>query len=364
MPSTYNNNLRIEIIATGEQSGTWGTTTNNNLGTLIVDAITGMTSVTTNISPYTLTALNGIADQSRAAALELQTSTGANFIVVVPTLTKLYVVKNVDPTYTVTVKTAAGSGIDVPPGKTTLVRCDGTDVVEQVNHLDTLSLGTPLPISAGGTNASTTSGARSNLGATTVGGNLFTLADPSAVTFPRFNADNSVSALNAADFRTAIAAVTSVAASAPVASSGGLTPTISLAASYGDTQNPYASKTANHVLAAPSGSAGVPSFRALVAADLPGFASSLGNNGYQIFPGGLMIQWGRYTSTIDGPQTFSYPTTFPNGVFVAVTNYEDTNFSSLALNSINVSGLRSQFTVNREDNVQGDQPFYLIAIGY
>jgi hypothetical protein len=66
--------------------------------------------------------------------------------------------------------------------------------------------------------------------------------------------------------------VTSVTGTAPVVSSGGTTPAISLAASYGDTQNPYASKTANYVLAAPNGSAGVPTFRALVAADVPGSA--------------------------------------------------------------------------------------------
>jgi hypothetical protein len=63
--------------------------------------------------------------------------------------------------------------------------------------------------------------------------------------------------------------VTSVTGTSPVASSGGATPAISLAASYGDTQNPYASKTANFVLAAPDGSAGVPTFRAVVAADIP-----------------------------------------------------------------------------------------------
>jgi len=63
--------------------------------------------------------------------------------------------------------------------------------------------------------------------------------------------------------------VTSVTGTSPVASSGGTTPAISLAASYGDTQNPYASKTANFVLAAPNGSAGVPTFRAVVAADIP-----------------------------------------------------------------------------------------------
>jgi hypothetical protein len=63
--------------------------------------------------------------------------------------------------------------------------------------------------------------------------------------------------------------VTSVTGTSPVVSSGGTTPAISLASGYGDTQNPYASKTANYVLAAPNGSAGVPTFRAIVAADVP-----------------------------------------------------------------------------------------------
>lgn len=63
--------------------------------------------------------------------------------------------------------------------------------------------------------------------------------------------------------------VTSVTGTAPVVSSGGNTPAISLDAAYGDTLNPYASKTANYVLAAPNGSAGVPTFRAIVADDIP-----------------------------------------------------------------------------------------------
>jgi hypothetical protein len=63
--------------------------------------------------------------------------------------------------------------------------------------------------------------------------------------------------------------VTSVTGTSPVASSGGTTPAISLASGYGDTQNPYASKTANYVLAAPNGTAGVPTFRAIVASDIP-----------------------------------------------------------------------------------------------
>jgi hypothetical protein len=68
--------------------------------------------------------------------------------------------------------------------------------------------------------------------------------------------------------------VTSVTGTSPVVSSGGTTPAISLATAYGDTLNPYASKTANYILAAPNGSAGVPTFRALVAADLPSLSGT------------------------------------------------------------------------------------------
>jgi len=63
--------------------------------------------------------------------------------------------------------------------------------------------------------------------------------------------------------------VTGVTGTSPVVSSGGAAPAISLASGYGDTLNPYASKTANQVLAAPNGTSGVPSFRALVSADIP-----------------------------------------------------------------------------------------------
>ena len=132
-----------------------------------------------------------------------------------------------------------------------------------------------VAIANGGTGATTAATARTNLGATTVGSNFFTLTNPSAITFVRINADNTVSTLDAATFRTAIGAgtgsgtVTSVTGTSPVASSGGTTPAISLASGYGDTQNPYASKTANFVLAAPNGTAGVPTFRAIVAADIP-----------------------------------------------------------------------------------------------
>ena len=136
MPSTYSPNLRIELIGAGEQSGTWGTTTNINLGTVIEDAISGVATVTTGSGNQALTALNGSQDESRNAVLQLNTSSGGNYNVYVPPVEKIYIVRNVNTTYTATVfcSTSLGSvspkgaGVAIPPQKTLLVFTDGTDV--------------------------------------------------------------------------------------------------------------------------------------------------------------------------------------------------------------------------------------------
>lgn len=139
-----------------------------------------------------------------------------------------------------------------------------------------------VAIANGGTGATTNTAARTNLGATTLGANIFTITNPSAVTFPRFNADNTISALDAATFRTAIGAGTSsttgtvtsvggtgtvsgLSLSGTVTTSGNLT----LGGTLAVLPSNFASQTANTVLAAPTGVAGVPTFRALVAADIP-----------------------------------------------------------------------------------------------
>jgi len=151
MSSSYNNGLRLEMIGTGDQAGVWGETTNNTLGTLLVDAISGYTSVSIIASPQALTALDGVADQSRNAVVALVTTTGANFLVAIPPSEKTYVIYNAS-SYTATIynatakggtTSAGGTTVVVPAGKTMTVWSDGTNVAQQNTHLISPTLASP-----------------------------------------------------------------------------------------------------------------------------------------------------------------------------------------------------------------------------
>jgi len=236
MSSTYSD-LKFEIIEVGGSSGQWGGITNTNIGTAIEQAIAGMATIETGdfiSNVATLTATNTPnAQDFRAFCLNITATLSAAGTVNVPAVEKPYLVLNNSVGgFAVTVKVSGLTGVSIPNGKGCLVYNDGVDVGAAITYLTSLTLGTDLAITEGGTGASSASGARTNLGATTLGANLFTIANPSAVTYPQFNADNTVSSLDAASFRTAIGVtagtVTAVTASAPLASSGGTTPNITL----------------------------------------------------------------------------------------------------------------------------------------
>lgn len=97
------------------------------------------------------------------------------------------------------------------------------ELMAQIKELQAGTSGDTIPIAAGGTGATTAAAARTALGATTLGANIFTVTNPSAITFPRFNANNTISLLNAADFRTAIGAGSGAGTVTSVAVSGGTT---------------------------------------------------------------------------------------------------------------------------------------------
>lgn len=129
MASTYSTNLRLELIGTGEQQGTWGSTTNKNLGTLLEQAICGYESVTvSDAGDTTLTASNGLSDQSRNMVINLTGTLTGSRNVICPAVEKLYVVKNATSGgFAVTFKVSGQTGVSVPNGSTVFVYVDGVD---------------------------------------------------------------------------------------------------------------------------------------------------------------------------------------------------------------------------------------------
>lgn len=138
MASTYSS-LKIELIGTGEQAGTWGTTTNTNLGTAIEEAITGSADVTFASADVTLTLTDTNATQAaRNLRLNLIGTVAAAQNLIVPAIEKQYIVNNT-LSFPITVKNSTGTGIEVAPSTTLAVFNDGTNV----NLASTVYLGIP-----------------------------------------------------------------------------------------------------------------------------------------------------------------------------------------------------------------------------
>ena len=192
-----------------------------------------------------------------------------------------------------------------------------------------------LPIANGGTNGTatpTTYGVSYGTGTayafTAAGttGQVLTATTGSA-------ADPTFRALVSTDIP-ALSYVGSVTGTSPVASSGGLTPAISLEAAYGDTLNPYAAKTATYVLAGPTtGAAAVPTFRALASTDIPAlsYVSSVTGTAPVVSSGGLTpaISMAAANTTTDGYLTSTDWNTFnnkqPAGTYVTAVSVVSAN---------------------------------------
>jgi hypothetical protein len=159
MASTYSA-LKIELIGTGEQSGTWGTTTNNNLGNdALGEAITGSADVTFASGNVTVTLTDTNASQTaRNLRLNLIGTTGGARELILGSgcqIEKLYLINNTCAD-AITVKNTGGTGVAVPAGKTMFVFNNGTNVVDAVTHATSLTLGSALPITSGGTGSTST----------------------------------------------------------------------------------------------------------------------------------------------------------------------------------------------------------------
>ena len=161
MPSSYSTILRLELPADGEQEGTWGDTTNRNIGTLLEQAIAGTATVTLIDADVTLTTVSGGSDEARAAILSVVGAATATRNVTIPSLSKTYVVSNfTSGGQSIIIKTASGTGTRVNSNVTAHVYCDGSEVyLVSSNATSAVGTVTSITVSAPLTGGSiTTSG--------------------------------------------------------------------------------------------------------------------------------------------------------------------------------------------------------------
>ena len=208
MASTYSA-LKIELIGTGEQTGTWGATTNTNLGDAALgEAITGSADVDFATAADVTVTLTDVNTSQSARNLRLnitESSSGVGYVgnLILGSgcqIEKFYLINNTG-TGAKTVKNTSGTGISVPAGKATLVFNNGTNVVDAATYLSSLTLGSALPVASGGSGAATLTGVLKGNGtsaftAATAGTDY--VAPGTATTFTAlqtFNGSSSVGAL-------------------------------------------------------------------------------------------------------------------------------------------------------------------------
>jgi hypothetical protein len=221
--TTFSTSLKLELPGDGQQTGVWGQTTNRNLGTLLEQAITGVQSITMIDANYTLTNLNGTADEARNAVIIVNGTNTATRDVIAPNVNKLYAIyNNTTGGQAVRIIGSSGTGVTVPNGVIAQVFCDGTNFYSMlngtvgaftvaslltapaINDTGTLTVAGVTTLNGAATFASTTvhtgtatfNGASNHVGTTTV---------PTTAT-----GDNSTNAASTALVTNKIAAITSV----------------------------------------------------------------------------------------------------------------------------------------------------------
>ena len=151
--------LKIELLETGANSGSWGTLTNANLGDAVLgEAITGSATVDFASDADVTITLTDVATTQAARNLRLNITESSTGIGSVRNLIlgsgcqieKFYLINNTG-TGAKTVKNTSGTGITVPAGKATLVYNNGTNVVDAASYFTSLTLGSALPVASGGT---------------------------------------------------------------------------------------------------------------------------------------------------------------------------------------------------------------------
>lgn len=154
MSSTYSSNLRVELIGSGDQAGTWGTTTDNNFAYVFDTAIAGAISVTIAGTPQALTAIQGATssaalNQAVYATLKLISAPSA-FTLYAPPAAKQYIVWNAT-SYTATIGNATALGGTTSTGGTTITLAAGEKALIWSDNTNFYKLDAVRTFSAGTT---------------------------------------------------------------------------------------------------------------------------------------------------------------------------------------------------------------------
>jgi microcystin-dependent protein len=134
MASTYSPSLRLELIGDGDQSGIWGQTTNNNLGGLLEQAVSGVVTITMLDANYTMSNFNGVVDEARNQVLMVSGTNTAVRNLIAPLVEKTYIVQNSTVNgYAIQIIGSSGLGVTIPNGIAAYVYCDGINFYNAIS---------------------------------------------------------------------------------------------------------------------------------------------------------------------------------------------------------------------------------------
>jgi len=143
MASTYGNDLRLEEIGDGEQSGTWGATTNTNLE-LISEALSfGTEGITTNADTHTTTIADGATDPGRSLYLKYTgTLDSTCTITIAPnSISKTWYIENgTSGSQSIIISQGSGANVTIPTGQTKVVYSDGAGSGAAMGEIGTLGV--------------------------------------------------------------------------------------------------------------------------------------------------------------------------------------------------------------------------------
>ena len=350
MSSTYSPDLRIQLMGPGDQAGTWGNTTNTNLGGIIENSIAGVQAVTVNSTAQGLTYLYGAVDQAQGAVIELITgSVSSAFSIFTPTgASKMYVVNN-QTSWTATFyvstvlgnTTPAGTGVAIPAGQTATIWTDGTNFYVQNSYFPgAISTGGALTVN-GSVTASNYIGAGTGLTGTatslSIGGNAATATSATSATTAGTCTGNAATATNPASGGSFITSSNIGNQSVSYASSAGSASTATTA-----------SNVSGGYVSSVNGAQGAVTLSQL------GFAGqSLANPGYYKFPNGLIVQWASQLSWA----TQSFPIAFSTILCATAVRYSGSG-------SIGEFGITYTTTTITPATNGNTGPWNYIALGY